>query len=416
VAELTTNPAFYIPQLLSWYCASNSSLPVFRQKVLLRFNLFTKGEIVMRTLVLGILVVVVTLFFMGYTYGESLLDKVDIHGFGNWAYGRTDENTYLIGSESGEYDNILFALNISANPFKDLRLDAQMDWNQTDEGTEVELDYAFAEWRFSDTFRFRIGRIKQPFGIYTEIFDVGTLRPFFTLPQGIYGPAGIISESYQGLGFTGSLYGGKGWGIDYDLYGGEVDVEVEEESFEFFASGMEEEETEGIEDIQDTLGARLIISTPLSGLSFGVSGYTGKIEDISGRHSAYGVHGEYLSEAWSVRGEYARHTDEDELRVDAFYVEVAYRFKEHWQAATRYDWSDTELEGVDVSAAPSLLEHKDYAVGVNYWFNPNFVLKFSYHSVDGNRFALPESVDQAILNGTLEERTNLFIFGANFSF
>ena len=26
----------------------------------------------------------------------------------------------------------------------------------------------------------RVGRSKHPFGIYTEVFDIGTLRPFFT--------------------------------------------------------------------------------------------------------------------------------------------------------------------------------------------------------------------------------------------
>jgi hypothetical protein len=48
-------------------------------------------------------------------------------------------------------------------------------------------DYGFAEWRFSDALRLHAGRMKHPFGIYSEIFDVGTLRPFYTLSQSVYG-------------------------------------------------------------------------------------------------------------------------------------------------------------------------------------------------------------------------------------
>ena len=40
----------------------------------------------------------------------------------------------------------------------------------------------------------------MPFGNYTEIYDVGTLRPFYHLPQATYGPTGQIAESYDGIG------------------------------------------------------------------------------------------------------------------------------------------------------------------------------------------------------------------------
>ena len=69
-------------------------------------------------------------------------------------------------------------------------------------------------------------------------------------------------------------------------------------------------------------------------------------------------------------------------------------------------------------AAPSLLGHSETVFGLNYWFDHNFVLKGSFHLVDGNLFAGPddEEFGQVLLAGTLDDRTNLFLIGAQFSF
>ena len=58
------------------------------------------------------------------------------------------------------------------------------------------------------------------------------------------------------------------------------------------------------------------------------------------------------------------------------------------------------------------------ALGVNYWFGPNFVLKLSVHSVDGNLFAHLEGEEllEALAAGGLDKSTDLVIFGAQFSF
>jgi hypothetical protein len=161
------------------------------------------------------------------------------------------------------------------------------------------------------------------------------------------------------------------------------------------------------------LGGRITVETTIEGLSLGVSGYSGKEEGA--RHSAYGLFGQYLAEPWTVRSEYVGHTEDVGTRTTALYLEVARRFGDHWQGAARYDWSDTKAPGV--ALAPSLGRHKDAAVGLNYWFQAGFVIKVSYHRVDGNRFARPEDVDlaEAVRSG-LKTRTDLVVVGAQFSF
>lgn len=61
-------------------------------------------------------------------------------------------------------------------------------------------------------------------------------------------------------------------------------------------------------------------------------------------------------------------------------------------------------------AAPGLRRNAQYG------FSPNFVIKAEYHSVDGNPFADPYFGSLwEILNG-LDESTDLYQIGAQFSF
>ena len=59
---------------------------------------------------------------------------------------------------------------------------------------------------------------------------------------------------------------------------------------------------------------------------------------------------------------------------------------------------------------------EDAAAGLNYWFSPQFVVKLSYHHVDGNRFARPEEAGETLRSGGLDSHTNLVALGAQFSF
>lgn len=74
-------------------------------------------------------------------------ENVQLHGFGGWAFGDTDGNTYLQGTEDGNAENTEFSLAISAEPAESLRVSAQIELFAGRDGElEEELDYAFAEW------------------------------------------------------------------------------------------------------------------------------------------------------------------------------------------------------------------------------------------------------------------------------
>jgi hypothetical protein len=144
---------------------------------------------------------------------QSDPEQVHLHGFGSWIYGRTNANEYMNGLPGGNYEDLRLALNITARVSDRLKISAQAELSSDEGDVEEEIDFAFAEWSFSDALKLRVGRGKQPFGIYTEVFDVGTLRPFAKLPQGVYGPVGLVGESYDGIGITGTKALSGGWGL-----------------------------------------------------------------------------------------------------------------------------------------------------------------------------------------------------------
>ena len=353
---------------------------------------------------------------------------IEFHGFGGWAYGKTDGHKYSLAREDGEYDNAEFALNVSSAPVDQLSIVAQVRLDSRGQGKEVDLDYAFAEWTFNDAAKVRAGRVKHPFGIYGEVFDVGTVRPFYNLPASIYGANGFTARAYNGAGLTGQVALGQ-WDFQYDVYGGQIEGDLETPGLlstvkELFA---EPSITFGYR-VEDAYGGRLNIGTPVDGLTVGMSGYSGQAyTDLSevdtDQRDVYAAHAEYTRGGFAIRSEYGHLKNGSDFAVDSAYIESSYRLGQHWQIAGRWDQLEVTLPGTNLSRLPKifpqLLDHSEAAIGLSYWFTPGFVVRGSYHRADGNRFAFPETGDQvkaALASGTLDRKTNMILIGAQFSF
>lgn len=352
-------------------------------------------------------------------------DHVEIHGYGGWAYGRSnaDDNRYLASSKAGEADYVNMAVAFTSRSSDRVWINAQVWWEQSqgEEWTSV-VDFAFGEWRVSDALRFRVGQVKHPFGIYTEVFDVGTLRPFFWLPQSVYGPSGVVAEAYRGAGLTGSVFTAGDWRLEYDFYGGELNLEAPPFA-SLLASAMEtagDEDSAELEEeveVRDLVGSRVTVTVPGSEVRMGISAYTGREEGGNGeRHSSLGAHAEYLTDDWSCRSEYTFLRESQTVDATNAYIELARRLGNSWQIAGRADYSKTTLDGIDAGEASPLLDHLDLATGLNYWFHTDFVLKLSTSWVDGNRFARPEDLRAAIEDEGLNRKTRLVSLGVQFAF
>ena len=375
---------------------------------------------------LVLLMFLVGIAIPGFAQG---LGNLEIHGFGGWAYGETDGFDYSVGDGEGEYDNAEFALNFSAEASPRLSIVAQVFLESNGSDEEAELDFAFAEWTFSDAAKVRAGRVKHPFGIYGEVFDVGTIRPFYTLPQSLYGANGYTAKAYNGLGLTGRYELASGWRLQYDIYGGQIEGEFETPGIlSTDPARFAEPAITFSYEVNETIGGRVNVSTPLDGLTIGASAYRGTdspdleiLDEVT--REVYAAHAEYVGDRLWIRSEWGHLKNGGDFNVDAGYLELAYHLTRNWQVAARWDELSVDLPGFNFANVPSifpqLLDHRDLGIGVNYWFRPDLVARVSYHDVEGNRFAYPgtsEEVLTALMTGQLDETSNLLIFGVQFSF
>jgi hypothetical protein len=340
--------------------------------------------------------------------------KLDIGVAGEAAYGRTNGNTYSVGNEEGQYDNTKLGIIIMGHLSDRLSVASRIDL-EGGEGTEAQIDWAFAEWKVSDALRFRAGKAKHPFGNYGETIEDGTLRPFFKPPTVMYGPAEMVGEGYTGVGLTGFKRLGDDWTLAWDLYGGEVDV-AEFNSIELAFDPSLVPETDE-DETREAIGGRISLETPIQGLTARVSAYSGAAPAAEGaaatRRTVAALSGEYLSEALSLRAEYALLVEKD-VTTNAGYVEAAWMFKSGLQVAGRVEGSWSSVEGI--SSSSDLLRHQEAAVGVNYWFAPDFVIKAEAHLIDGNRFAYaPWDGVAPVTRPTPDVTTQLYLIGAQFS-
>lgn len=374
--------------------------------------------------------------------GQSqLLDKISLHGFGSWAGGMTNnENRYFLWNEDGNVEHIEAALNIQAELYDNVSVYVQTSFDRTWLGKKTDLDYAFAEWSFSDLLTFRAGKVNAPFMLYSEVYDVRTVRPFFNLPLGIYHDMG--AEAYKGIGLTGTFFLHREWQVQYDIYGGAMTQRSNRRISYGRAEGSWYFDIPD-QSVEKMIGGRFFISPPLEGMRFGLSAYTGnqkyynanslteyekkwkndELFNTMDKPVFFGLSAEYIDDTWELRCEYLRNFQDDpEYLSNKIYAEAAYRFTKHWQAAVRYEYNTVENFPVQDFLAnfDSLREHKEVVFGLNYWFTPRLVLKGSFHLVQGNSFTTPADDDDyraGLKQGSFnEEETQLVLLGVQFSF
>lgn len=356
---------------------------------------------------------------------QSITSGVEVHGFGTWLYGQTyNNNDFLAGNRAGNYGDRTFDLNVSMAVNDRLRITIQPFWdaNGLSEETSTGLSYAFASWRLTDDASLRVGQVKQPFGLYTETIDVGTLRPFLDVPQAIYGGTGFAGEAYNGLGIGGNHSIGA-WNVDYDVYGGAMGIREQSGQIDYILGVNDLVDGTEIEQTRNVLGTRVVTHTPINGLSVGGSWYRGTlVSTLETPRWVSGAQLEYLNQGVSLRSEFAhehsQETDGERMFVNAGYAELGYRLTSHWQGAVRYQRLATDMPDNNVSVAPSLMSHEEGDVALNYWFADNFVIKAQYADITGNRYAAPNvaQMQQEIAAGTLNKKTRLMMLGAQVHF
>jgi hypothetical protein len=244
---------------------------------------------------------------------------------------------------------------------------------------DVALDWIFYEHKFGDS-AVKVGRVKIPFGLFNEVRDVGTLLPFYRAPTDFYGAGSFTTQTIDGALVNHAFNLGGGWRLDGDLYYG---------NWEFVAS-----ESEGVfkSKARNSLGAEMWLETPLPGLRIGVGGmtYTVVKEEAGGTvttpSKSYHVSVEERLGRLVTHVEYKyRHTAD--AKINSGYVHLGFLLTDRLTVngqAERYHTVIAELpDGKD--------QDDDRALGLNYAFRTDLVLKLEHHWNRGFNTEVPAS-------------------------
>jgi hypothetical protein len=346
--------------------------------------------------------------------------QLSIHGDGQWAYQKTaGRNAYAKATPDGNYDTAMFDLVLTARPAEDLVVSAQLGFGPGESG----LEWAFAEWRFSERLRLRVGQVQQPFGNLNELRFAGTTRPFYNLPYSVYGPSNVVGTAYLGVGATGQAAWDSGWSLAWDLYGGAAKVGEAEPYAALSRPGSRSvNEAIAIEDqqVRDLVGTRLSLTAP-NELTLRLSGYYGKLVHGESREGFFstGLSLQYRGERLWLSAEAFLSQEEDGEAAWTVYGTVGFMLTEHLQVAAQHEWARTTFPG---SPRSELLRHQAFGLGVAWWVNPSLVFKANWQHVVGNRFAYPEDATPNGLAGSPDpttvpgRQTDVVTLGTQFAF
>ncbi|SCA62524.1 Uncharacterized protein SCG7109_AB_00180 [Chlamydiales bacterium SCGC AG-110-M15] len=147
------------------------------------------------------------------------LDKFDFHGFISQGYLNSSANNIYGKTKKGSFEFGEYGLNFSSELSDNLWVGTQLFARDLGVigNNQVKIDWAVADYRSSDVFGFRFGKIKLPLGLYNSTRDADTARTFIFLPTSVY--------SELNREFTTSIIGGSIYGDLNDAPGGDLSYE-----------------------------------------------------------------------------------------------------------------------------------------------------------------------------------------------
>ena len=204
---------------------------------------------------------------------QSLDDlNIQFHGYATQGFLYSSNNNFLTtNSSDGSPAWTEAVVNLSSQPMPKLRIGVQARYSLLGNlGNAITLDWAAADYKVSDKFGIRFGKVKTPSGLYNDIQDIDPSYIWALLPQSIYPitSRNAILAHYGAVAY-GTLQLGSAFGkLEYRGWAGERVIPGTDG---YFLSQTEAGLTlpNGINGI--TYGAALHWKTPLHGLMVGAS-------------------------------------------------------------------------------------------------------------------------------------------------
>lgn len=335
--------------------------------------------------------------------------SVRIHGFISQGYLISDENNYFgAETEDGTFEFNDIGINFTSQLTDQLRVGAQFlsrDLGQFG-NNDVELDWAFGDYRFRNWLGLRAGKMRLAAALYNQSRDIDAARTPIFLPQAIYNETWRDTQtSITGVGLYGDLPGR----LRYQLQMGKIDIDDEGGVAKLFADrlGLPFDLVE-IETDDEAVVANLTWDTPLPGLSAGCSYVHGlqwvnrvpalpQVPEIETELNVWLLSLEYFYDRWLLAVEYAESKSEQtamgetvgETTAQGYYAMLSYRLSE-WFELGGYasfgfpDKDDRDGDGFKAIGEPEEKAWmRDYALTARFDINEYWIVKLEGHYLDG---------------------------------
>lgn len=337
---------------------------------------------------------------------------MQVHGFATQGYSLTSANHFFGDSDdSGSLDYTEMGLNVSARPANDLLATGQILYRRAGNANDhFSLDYALLDYRSYSSakadFGARIGRIKNPLGLYNDTRDVAVSRPSIILPQSIYfDRTRDLALSGDGIGLYGERRSEKMvLALEFNV----VKPRVDTETLEPILLGAQR--VGEFEDRPSLLG-RIILATMDEKLRFALSIANLNIRYQAGENdlsqsgnllfSPRIFSAQYAAENFILTSEYARRTftfDDiayipfNERTGESYYLQGQYKFNRCCWAVVRRDvlYQDTKdhtgekFSALTGGTRPAHSQFaKDWTLGLRLQPGENWLVSAEHHWVRG---------------------------------
>lgn len=356
-----------------------------------------------------------TILFLGFhqvplnAQDLKIFDRtVQFHGFASQGFVYTSDNNWLtMGSASGSGAMTDMGGNVSTAITDKLRIGAQVydrnlgrlgQWHPT-------LDWAYADYRFTDWLGVRGGKVKTVSGLYNDTQDMDFLHTFALLPQGVY-PTVIreVTIAHKGGDIYGHIaLGSKNGSLQYTVFAGERDDSKYGGYFYLEQTPPPVLVLNSISAMQ--YGGDLRWNTPVKGLLVGVSRFSESnhgdgIFNAGGGFTPYvqsskadwnnQFYSQYIHNKFEIDAEYRRswidemvydNAEEIQTNAKAWYVAGSYRVFKWMQVGSYYSNLHVDAPLSQPVSTSGYIRDKD----VTLRFDANRYLNFKLegHFMDG---------------------------------
>lgn len=334
-----------------------------------------------------------------------------VHGFLAQSAFYTSNNNFFGSSDDGISTDFTEAgLNASVLLFGNLRIAGQaLSRNAGDyDNGELRTDYFNVDWRFwqgeSSLVGVRVGRVRNPYGLYNETRDVAHTRPSIFMPSVLYTEAiRDVLLSRDGYALYTEFYGDHGT-LSLEAGAGKHGI-----SDKLVAEAMMSE-IQGLSlDDADITIARAMWESPGANWRMALTN-TRYTDDaffiVKGRFTQQVnvLSLQYSSDQWQLTGEYSRFDfklDAGPLQLkrpgEAAYVQYNWLFSREWQVYGRYEygvWDRNHRGGSSMTQFCGTLfqqfcypEHtgyrRDTGIGVRWDIDEHWMAAAEAHYLEG---------------------------------